>query len=285
MRQINLAGDPYAMGQQHGQQVRDLRGELLSVIDRRLVTLARCNTDLSPYISELSGVWEEYAQGTLYMLRGIANELGLDWDSFFRYTIASYLEDRANGGSDQQGCTTWAAGPPIINVDTSILVKNRDYRQDHQDLQCVAYAKPTHGHYYAYVTSAGSPGVFSSGMNESGLAVIDTHVHSLDLGPGLARYSLMMDILEKYDNVSSALDYLQSVPHTGNGTLIILDKSGDMAVFEIAHKTQAIIRPESGFVVSTNHFNSLSLRHRWEDRSLPELQGNSRGRYARITAS
>jgi hypothetical protein len=120
-------------------------------------------------------------------------------------------------------------------------------------------------------------------MNETGLAVADTHVNSLDLGPGLARYSLMMDVLEQHNNVSSALDYLQSLPHTGNGTLIILDKSGDMAVFEIAHKTQAIIRPESGFVVSTNHFNSLSLRHLWEDRSLPELQGNSRGRYARIS--
>jgi hypothetical protein len=165
-----------------------------------------------------------------------------------------------------------------------MLVKNRDYRLDHQDLQCVAFAKPTRGFSYAYVTSAGSPGVFSSGMNEAGLAVADTHVNSLDLGPGLARYSLMMDVLEQYDQVSSALDYLQTVPHTGDGTLILLDKTGDMAVFEISHKTQGIIKPTGSYLVSTNHFTSPHLSEKWEDRSRPELRGNSEGRYASISA-
>ncbi len=52
----------------------------------------------------------------------------------------------------------------------------------------------------------------------------------------------MMDILEKHDQVPTALEYLQSVPHTGNGTMILLDKTGDMAVFEIAHTKQQVIK-------------------------------------------
>ena len=105
------------------------------------------------------------------MLRGIAEVLEIDWQAYLCYTLASYLEDRAYCANGQEGCSTWAAGPPITQNDSTILVKNRDYRPDHRDLQCVAFAQPLKGHRYAYITSAGSPGVFSSGMNEAGLVM------------------------------------------------------------------------------------------------------------------
>jgi hypothetical protein len=270
------------MGVQHGQQVLDLLPELVLVMDRRLETLAQCSMDFTSHISRVTRLWEEYARGTMAMLRGIAQALDLEWDRYFRYTIASYLEDLAKCGLPQDGCTTWAAGPPVTTGGAKILVKNRDYRPDHQALQCLAYAEPEEGYPYAYVTSAGSPGVFSSGMNAMGLAVADTHVHSLDVGPGIARYSAMMDILENHDTVPAALSYLHSVPHTGNGTMILLDKTGDMAVFEIAHSKQMVVKGQNGTAISTNHFTSPALSKSWEDRSSPELQGNSVGRYDRI---
>jgi hypothetical protein len=285
MRRIDLAGDHYTMGKQHGQQIQDLRPHLAEVIYRRLAVLDECDLDLAPLINEILEVWEEHAQGTLDMLRGIAALLEIDWRTYLRYTLAAYLEDLAHCGNGQEGCSTWAAGPPITPDGSLLLVKNRDYRPDHLDLQCVAFAQPLTGYGYAYITSAGTPGVFSSGMNEAGLAVADTHVNSLDVGPGVARYSLMMTILEEHGSVSSAVDFLLSVPHTGNGTLILLDKTGDMAVFEITHHTQAIIQPKNGFVISTNHYRSEQLKDKWEDRSLPALRGNSQGRSKRIEAS
>jgi hypothetical protein len=218
------------------------------------------------------------------MLRGIAEALDLEWDPYFRYTIASYLEDLAKCGRPSDGCTTWAAGPPVTLGGAKMLVKNRDYRPDHQPLQCLAFAEPDHGYPYAYITSAGSPGVFSSGMNAQGLAVTDTHVPSLDVGPGIARYSAMMDILEKHDQVPTALEYLHNVPHTGNGTMVLLDKAGDMAVFEIAHSKQQVIKGENGVAISTNHFTSPALIASWEDRSSSELRGNSVGRFDRLAA-
>jgi isopenicillin-N N-acyltransferase like protein len=52
-------------------------------------------------------------------------------------------------------------------------------------------------------------------MNSKGLAVADTFVASKDLGFGIPRYSLMMNILEKFDTVQDAIQYFHTVPHTG----------------------------------------------------------------------
>jgi hypothetical protein len=228
---------------------------------------------------ELISVWGEIARPTLEMLRGIADGLELKWDAFFRYTIASYLEDRIQHPSYGEGCTVWAAARPATRQGMPILAKNRDYRPEHRFLQCLVRATPVKGYRYLYVASAGSPAVFSSGMNEVGLAMADTRVTSSDVGPGLARYSVMMEVLERHNQVSSALDYLRQVPHTGDGTLTLIDRAGDMAVFEAGHTTHSILYPEHGFVASTNHFRSSQLRERWVDRSPPECRGSSQNRY------
>jgi hypothetical protein len=236
---------------------------------------------LQPHAVELTSVWGEIARPTLEMLRGIADGLELKWDAFFRYTIASYLEDRIQHPGYGEGCTVWAASGSVTRQEMPMLAKNRDYRPDHLALQCLVRAHSSRGYRYLYVTSAGSPAVFGSGMNEAGLAVADTRVSSCRVGPGLARYSAMMEILEHHNQVSSALDYLRQVPHTGDGTLTLIDRAGDMAVFEACHATHSILFPQQNFVVSTNHFCGPQLRDCWLDRSPPELRGHSQNRYAR----
>jgi isopenicillin-N N-acyltransferase-like protein len=285
MRVIELAGNPYDMGRQHAYQVRDLRAKILESMGRRLESLERYEIDLQPYVAELYCAWEEIAWPTLEMLRGMAEGLEFEWGPFFRYTVASFLEDRVQCPADGEGCTVWAASGPVTRYSLPILAKNRDYRPEHQFLPCLARACPADGLRYIYATSAGSPAVFSSGMNEAGLAAADTRVNSLDIGPGLARYSAMMDILEHHADVASALDYLREVPHIGDGTLTLIDRTGASAVFEAGRSAQNVIRTECGFVVSTNHYSGPRLRDRWVDRNPWELRGNSQNRYTRVVAA
>ena len=285
MKIIDLAGSHHEMGRQHAHQVHDLRPRIVKVLQQRLRSFDAQNFDLQPYILELTSTWEEIARPTLEMLRGMAEGFGLGWEPFFRYTVASYLEDRLRHLTCGEGCTVWAASGLITHQGLPILAKNRDYRPDHQALQCLARAHPVRGHRYIYVTSAGSPAVFSSGMNEAGLAVADTHVAPCECGPGLARYSAMMEILEHHSHVESALDYLREVRHIGDGTLTLVDRAGNMAVFEAGHGTHSIIRPEHGYVISTNHFRGTILRDCWIDSSPPELQGNSQSRFARVATA
>jgi predicted choloylglycine hydrolase len=283
IQHIDLAGDHFLMGQQHGYQVRSLKPLILAAIEERLTTLSEMQDDIQPIIEEISAIWEMEARPTMDMLRGIADTLSLDWEMYYRYTIAPYILDRIRyTNHHSQGCTTWAAAGPITRGGFPILAKNRDYRSDHQQLQCLVHAHPNQGYRYSYLTSAGSPGVFSSGMNEAGLVAADTHVSSLDVGPGLPRYATMMEILERHDKVNSALDYLQENQHTGNGTITLLDAEGDMAVYETGNTISGSIRSEEGFVVSTNHFVSPQLSTLWKDKAEEKFRGNSLGRNSKV---
>jgi len=285
MKVIQLEGGYYKMGWQHAQQVQDLRPRIVKAIRRRLRGLAEYEIDLRPIVVELASAWNEIAWPTVEMLRGIADGLELRWERFFRYTIASYLEDCIQHPTYGEGCTVWTASGPVTRHHLPILAKNRDYRSEHRSLPCLARARPTQGYSYLYATSAASPAVFSSGMNEVGLAVADTRVNSCAVGPGLARYSVMMKILERHNDVASALDYLRQVPHMGDGTLTIIDRTGDMAVFEASHTNYDILLPDEDFVVSTNHFCGPQLRDCWIDRNPPELRGNSQNRYTTVVTA
>lgn len=283
IRQIKLTGDHYTMGLQHAQQVGDLRTHILAAMEHRLGLIAEIEIRTRPFLNELQTNWQEFAQPTLNMLKGMADGLDLSWDRFFTYTVATYLMDHAKHiPADDQGCTTWATAGRITKSGLPILAKNRDYWPDHQELQCLAFARPESGYPYLYLTSAGSPGVFSSGMNQAGLVVADTHVVSLDIGPGLPRYAVMMDVLENHSSVETAIAYLQRISHSGNGNILLLDASGDTAVFETGYKVFGIDHPKQGFIVSTNHYVTPPMKQRWLPRGPEEIHGNSLKRYEHV---
>lgn len=284
MRQLYLSGDHFAMGKQHGHQVTDLKPHILSAIQHRLDKLAKVELNTGYLEEQMLESWHAQAEPLLEMMQGISEALSLDWRVFFRYTIATFLMDMARQPQvGDQGCTTWAVLSEATRDGIPLLVKNRDYWPDHQELQCLAHTRPDKGYVYLNMTSAGSPGVFSSGINEAGLAVSDTHVSSLDIGPGLPRYYLMMEILEHHDTVHSAVDYLRSVNHAGNGTLLLLDANGEAAVFECGQIFSKSIPATNGFVVSANHYVTPALRQKWMFRTTDrKLIGSSLHRYSRV---
>ncbi len=161
-------------------------------------------------------------------------------------------------------------------------VQNPVPRTNQRPLQCLARVHPERGYSYLCLTTAGVPGVSSSGINAVGLAVVDTYVASTDVGPGIGRYSVMMDLLEQCASVQEAMEYIRSHPHFGNGTVSLVDAQGGMAVFEIAYSVQAVRRSNEGFVVSTNHFIAPETHTLWMDREPLHFRGNSVERYERV---
>jgi isopenicillin-N N-acyltransferase-like protein len=232
-------------------------------------------------VRETTEVLQEVDPPILEMIRGQAEALKLDFDTLLRYDLVSYLRTNllAKRSMVSGGCTTWAAVGSATADGQPLLVKNRDYRPEHLPLQVLVTATPAVGYRYIYGSSAGSPGVFQSGMNEKGLAIADTHVCSTDIGPGLPDYSLMMHILEKHDTVRSALDYTSSVPRMGRNNLILADARGNVAVVELGYHHLAIVEAKNGIVVNTNHFVSPSLKESFVDCNPPPVKGNSFHRY------
>ena len=93
----------------------------------------------------------------------------------------------------------------------------------------------------------------------------------------------MMHLLEEHDCVSSALDYLRSVPRMGRNNLILADARGHLAVFEIGHRTYGLFETHDGVLVNTNHFASPELRACFVDANEPHLKGNSIQRHEQAT--
>ncbi|NIO70219.1 MAG: hypothetical protein GTN71_14625 [Anaerolineae bacterium] len=282
---IALSGTHYEMGRQHGLQVVRLRPLIVEAIEARFAQIESDGPDerFESLVRETAEVLREVDPPILEMIRGQAEALGLDFDALLRYDLVSYLRDdlitRQTANSASEGCTTWAAVGSATADGEPLLVKNRDYRPEHLPLQVFVTATPTVGYRYIYGSSAGSPGVFNSGMNEKGLAIADTHVCSTDIGPGLPDYSLMMHILEEHDTVRSALDYLSSVPRMGRNNLILADAGGDLAVVELGYHHLAVVEAQNGIVVNTNHFVSPSLKDSFMDCAPPPMRGNSFHRY------
>jgi isopenicillin-N N-acyltransferase-like protein len=282
---IALSGTHYEMGRQHGLQVVRLRPLIVEAIKARFAQIESDSPDegFEFLVRETAEVLREVDPPILEMIRGQAEALELDFDILLRYDLVSYLRDdlltRQTANSASEGCTTWAAVGSATADGEPLLVKNRDYRPEHLPLQVLVTATPAVGYRYIYGSSAGSPGVFQSGMNEKGLAIADTHVYSTDIGPGLPDYSLMMHILEEHDAVRSALGYLSSVPRMGRNNLVLADAGGDLAVVELGYHDLAVVEAQNGIAVNTNHFVSPSLKESFVDCTLPPVKGNSFHRY------
>jgi predicted choloylglycine hydrolase len=283
---IAIRGTHYEMGRQHGLQVVHLRPLIVEAIEARFAQIESDspNGTVAP-LERFESLVREVDPPILEMIRGQAEALELDFDVLLRYDLGSYLRDdlTARRAMASQGCTTWAAMGSTTADGEPLLVKNRDCPLEHLPLQILVTASPAVGYRYIYVSSAGSPGVFSSGMNERGLVVADTYVCSTDIGPGLPDYSLMMHILEEHDTVRSALDYTSSVPRMGRHNLILADAGGDVAVVELGYHNLAIVEAQDGIVVNTNHFVSPEPRDCFVDTNPPPKRGNSFHRYEKVT--
>jgi len=290
-----LQGDHYAMGRQHGHQVRRLRPLIAEAIKARFSQIEQDGPDarFEALLQETREFLQEFDAPLLAMLRGQAEALEFEFDTLLRYDLATYLRDdlvtrkRFDGAHHKppgtEGCTTWAATGSATERGQPILVKNRDNRLELLPIQIVIDATPDSGYRYVCSSSAGKPGVSCAGINEAGLAVADTHVCSTDLGPGLPDYALMMHILEAHDSVSSAVDYLRSVPRLGRNNLVLADARGHLAVFEIGHRSYGVFETHDGTLVNTNHFVRSELRDCFVDTNPLPMRGNSFHRYEKVT--
>jgi len=284
---LTLQGNPYTMGRQHGQQVLHLRPRIAAAINASFRQLEEDGPDtgFEVLVQDSRTLLEEIDAPLLAMMRGQAQALGFEFEILLRYNLIAFLRDDllVRRALNAEGCTTWAASGSATAGSEPILAKNRDYRPDHLPLQNIVRATPDSGYPYLYVSSAGSPGVFSAGINQAGLVVADTHVYCTDLGPGLPSYALMMHILEGHDSVSSALDYLRAVPRLGRNNLLLADATGHLAVFEGGHTHYGLFESHDGALVNTNHFASEDMRDYFAAVGPPQARGRSLGRYEAVS--
>lgn len=193
---------------------------------------------------------EKHACDHLEELHGLAEGYDILPHDLFTYLHVSTIN---SASKDNDGCTIIALSD---SSSGPILAKNRDFGASHLNLQQVVLHKdPAHTENEClFVTSLGSPGAYSSGMNKYGLAVVDTHVGYSKPNVGWLRYFLMSEILWQAKTVDDAMEIISSAQHTGGGTLGLVDKSGTIATVELGQSQLEIRRANEGYLSHTNHF-------------------------------
>ena len=110
---LTLHGDPYTMGRQHGQQVRNLRPQIAEAIDARFRQLEEDGPDarFETLVQDTRALLEEVDAPLLAMIRGQAEALAFDFDTLLRYNLVAFLRDDllVRRALAAEGCTTWAA--------------------------------------------------------------------------------------------------------------------------------------------------------------------------------
>jgi len=205
-------------------------------------------------------------------IAGIAEGYSLAEDDLLAFLHLGVLSDL-----DEDGCTAWARRRPECGA---IVVKNRDFRSEHAALQCIAlHDDPSLPWRYLTLGSFGAPGAYSSGVNEAGLAVVDTHTAMKNHRPGWLRYFAMTEVLMGDATVADAIDRLKRLPHVGGGCLVLGDAEGDLAAIELTADGIAVER-HGAAVARTNHFllrpDAIAM-HRTDP-----MARSSNGRLARI---
>ncbi len=241
---VRLSGDPVAQGRQHAAAMPEAaRRHLLDLVAEH---------EPGGAAAVLLEVARLHASETVGTVEGLARTLDVPFARFWAYTVRGCVSEVG-----RDGCSVAArsGGAPLLG-------KNRDFALAHAPLQALIAVHPEAGHPWISLGSLGSPGVYSSGMNAAGLAVADAAVSTGDHGPGVLRYSLMQQVLERYADVPGAAAHLVGTPSAHGGIVTLVDAAGRAACVELAHSRTAVRRPgHSGWVTATNHFRQPRMRN------------------------
>lgn len=276
---LDLAGAPFERGLAQARLAPESIAPVRGAVRLRL-TAAQASLRRPQVRRYLDAQWDfhaERAADELAEMRGVAQGCGIDERELFAYLHLGVIGDLADG------CTAWARSDPVHGA---LLAKNRDFRGEHLGLQRVfRHVDPSWPRRVLAVSSLGSPGVYSSGINADGLALADTQVGTSDHGVGLLRYFLMTRLLAKAATVEAALELIASSAHAGGGTLVLADAGGAMAAVELTHGKVSVERSRAGFVARTNHYLDAETAPRWRPAAADPMAGTSAQRLATVQSA
>lgn len=282
-----LEGPPH----KRGREAVELDPEMGAAFVKRLDNALQLREEegehdwLAERLAQLKALFPEVAE----YLAGQAEALAIRLKDLIASCHIDLLKDRrrtrrateiGEAAWEAEECSTFAF--PVAPA-VGIAAKNRDNAPGASRRHTILlHADPAWGEngWVLAVSSFGGPMVASSGMNHHGLAVVCNAGRTREVRDGLHKAFVMDAMLGRCTSVEEALDLIRSVPHAGEGNLVLADRHGHVAAVELAGETPFIEQPASpAWVARTNHFASpqnIKLSRFQQDN--PAEGVNSRGR-------
>ena len=109
---------------------------------------------------------------------------------------------------------------------------------------------------YSYISQSDVFIGRSDGINEKGVSIAMSFVNGTEIQPGIGFHFIVRKVLENCSSVEQAIKLIRETKVASANNYLIADKSGDIAVVEIAPQKSMVRRPNNGekFIYITNQF-------------------------------
>jgi isopenicillin-N N-acyltransferase-like protein len=280
---VRASGTPYEIGYAHGRQITGITSDLEEV-SRWILRAGPSITweEAQTKAVRLSEQLEEHAPSLLQELNGLIEGARWDRNEALVYQMLPYVAKIR-----LKGCTVMVASGESTIDGEPVLAKTKDYLYAFRPYQIAMVVTNSAEQDYIVYGIAGWVGC-DQGLNEAGFASVLTWCETDCRGLGIQSHMLHKLLVQKAKSVEDGIHVASNAERTGMCNYVMLDRTGDTAVFENAHSTCAVRRmgPE-GILVCTNHFVDNSMKQctpHINETYLPEDLAWTHARYDRAVS-
>ncbi|MBI1928302.1 hypothetical protein HYR99_29165 [Candidatus Poribacteria bacterium] len=257
---IEVSGDSYQMGYQHGVQAADLIGKYLIWIEK-LTHKPRevLRRNAMAFLHQM----EVLSPAFVVEVRGLADGAGISFEE------AMLCQARAEAARvNEGGCTAFSLTGSATADHNPLAGQNQDLEPEYADVAILLHVKPTDGRPRALIfTFAGQLGY--SGMNQYGLAHFANALYDFQWRPGLPHYPLKRIMLEQR-TIEDCVKLLTRHRTCSAANVVLCDGEGQIADVEV--RPEGVARFEDAHTdcrLHTNHYLTPQFTAH-ETNSLPD---------------
>jgi isopenicillin-N N-acyltransferase-like protein len=192
-----------------------------------------------------------HAPDLLLEMRGIADGAGC---SLVEIVL---LNARSEIMSTTGECTALAAGPSVTNRGQVLLGQNWDWYTAVEPEPVLLRIRQPEKPEIITLAEAGQVGKI--GMNSAGLGVCLNFLSHADQGQGMPVHVILRQMLGCAD-LGEAVHAAYSVPRAGAANVLLAHAAGEILDLELTATDADYIYADNGWLVHTNHFESVRLR-------------------------
>lgn len=174
-------------------------------------------------------------------------------------TQISDYETKENIASAFNHCS--AVGVKGTRTDTggTLMVKNWDGPEFLADYTIFRNIVPKNGKFSTIGSGVVGLIGINNGMNEKGLSIVYNYAYPIEIGnEGVPSMIIIREALENCSTVKETFELFKKYPRIGGANVMVADKTGDLAVIEVAPSNVEIrregLQKENSYLICTNHY-------------------------------
>ncbi len=255
---IDLKGQPYEMGKNHGRTLtKEIKAnlELYFMMFRGLSGLEpqQCLTHAGRFLE----IMQKNAPLLLEEMEGIAHGAEVSLNEILFLNARSELMSMGRAPDDRQGeCTAIGLTGERTFSGKPILAQNWDWHERVRQTSAIFRIEPEQQPKAVFLAEAGQVGKI--GVNENGVGVLLNILIIEGMRYGLPIHVLLRRVLEASDT-AEAVALVENADRAGASHFLIGDKSGDIKGLELMPQTLKKMVPAEGALVHTNHYCDADL--------------------------